>query len=97
MKKILLLIAIICICSCHCPLNRTEYLCTVTYTVDGIQYSRDITLNVPSHCIPARAMAKNGELTIDTIPFSEDYVRHICDSSSRVTIENFKYKKVRDY
>ena len=97
MKKFLVLLGLImCICSCS-PINRCEYLCTITYNIDGISHTEEIKIAASDVCTPAYVHSVD-IVRITAYPsnyWHEDYV--VYRGSLPIKVEDFEYKLLREF
>ena len=96
LKVTMLLIPILLLTSCG-PLYRCEYMCTITYNLDGISHTQSVTMETDKGVTPTYVYTGN-ELKIVTIPYSQYYNNIIIYKGVLpVTIENFNYEHIRTY
>ena len=79
------------------PINRCEYLCTITYSIDGISHTEEVKLITGDNCTPAYVHGRD-MITVTAIPSSyyhEGYI--IYQGSLPVRVENFEYKLIRKF
>lgn len=101
MKRLIgLFIVLLLACSCS-PLNRSDYQCTIAYTLDGVSHTQTVTLtDVPSRNVPAY-MYDGKKLKIIVVPDTE-YSAYFCDTiiyqgTLPVKVDSFDYRLVRNY
>ena len=104
MKKFLILLGLVISLSCT-PLKRCEYLCTITYSIDGVSHTEEVKLVTGTVCTPAYVHSSD-MLRITGVPSSDYYYQgHIIYKGSLliykgslpILVEHFEYKLLREF
>lgn len=104
MKESLTLIGVITaifllICTPSCtPLDRSEYRCTITYTLDGAQHSTTVVTSFPSDYVPAYSCG-GGKIKLVGVGPGEYqwYVQDIYVGNLPASVQKFDYTLIRTY
>ena len=104
MKKSLTLLGVITaillfICAPACtPSDKSEYRCTIVYTLDGAQHSTTVTASFPSDYVPAYSCG-GGKIKLVGVGPGEFQVRiqDIYVGNLPASVQKFDYTLIRTY
>lgn len=102
MKKILTIIGLFILCLLTLPscgsTDRSEYECTIVYTLDDSQHNTTVTIDIPSDYSPAYWYSNDCINIIavhnGTLVFTCKEIYH---GSLKPDVQDFKYNLVRTY